>query len=96
MVGYRIKSGDDTGFYGFSDNYFDAMNLLRISKQHDPTATMEEYKCESQYERAERLQVENAILKKALELSISNHSVKQKEIERLTRYYIQRAEEATK
>lgn len=68
MKGYRVKSGNGTGYYGFEDSYSEANSLLSICLQHDPNATIEPYEYESQAEKNYRLEQENATLKKLLEM----------------------------
>lgn len=67
MKGYRIKTGNGDGYYGFEDDRHDAEQLLKISQQHDPQASIEPYEYESQSEKIYRLEKERDTLKKALE-----------------------------
>lgn len=63
MKGYRVRTGDGAGYYGFEDDYSDAKSLLSQCLQHDPKATIEPYEYESQSEKIYRLEQENAVLK---------------------------------
>ncbi len=58
MVGYRVMNGEKTGVYGFEDDCEEANKLLKICQRHDPKASIEKYKYESQSEEIARLKKE--------------------------------------
>lgn len=63
MIGYKILTGDKTACYGFRDDYEQAKDLLKISRQHDADATIGKYEYESLSEKVKRLEAENTALR---------------------------------